>query len=281
MLLDGDALGEIAGLVDIAAAANGDVVGEQLQRNHFEQRQQQFARDGDGDDVVGHFGDLFIAFAGNRDDDAAAGFDFLDIGERFFVMDLALFGLRDRAWRAPRRGDFRRSARWGRASFHRPDSLRRECRKFLSASARLRARWGSECRVRDRGSPGRLDRCLDQVFVDFGLGQDGSSLPGICASSCDQDAGLFGVRVPRTWPRYMPRIRSAVICEVKALVDATPISGPAWVSSVPAASRVIMEPTTLQMASVFEPFFWPRAARPAYRRFRPIARSRWSAYWAE
>ena len=53
---------------------------------------------------------------------------------------------------------------------------------------------------------------------------------------------------------YMPRITSAVICEVKALVEATPISGPACVISVPAASRVIMDPTTLQIASVFEPF---------------------------
>ena len=47
---------------------------------------------------------------------------------------------------------------------------------------------------------------------------------------------------------------SAVSWQVNALVEATPISGPACVISVPAASRVIMEPTTLQMASVFEPF---------------------------
>ena len=42
--------------------------------------------------------------------------------------------------------------------------------------------------------------------------------------------------------------------QVKALVEATPISGPAWVRMVPLASRVIIEPTTLQIASVFEPF---------------------------
>ena len=41
---------------------------------------------------------------------------------------------------------------------------------------------------------------------------------------------------------------------MNAFVEATPISGPACVSSVPAASRVIIEPTTLQIASVFEPF---------------------------
>ena len=47
---------------------------------------------------------------------------------------------------------------------------------------------------------------------------------------------------------------SAVSWQVKALVEATPISGPACVKIVPSASRVIIEPTTLQMASVFEPF---------------------------
>ncbi len=35
---------------------------------------------------------------------------------------------------------------------------------------------------------------------------------------------------------------------MKAFVEATPISGPAWVRSDPAASRVSMEPCTLQMA---------------------------------
>jgi hypothetical protein len=47
---------------------------------------------------------------------------------------------------------------------------------------------------------------------------------------------------------------SAVNWPVKALVEATPISGPACVMIVPEASRVIMEPTTLQIASVFDPF---------------------------
>ncbi len=53
---------------------------------------------------------------------------------------------------------------------------------------------------------------------------------------------------------YMAIRNSAVNCPVNALVDATPISGPACVINVPAASRVIIDPTTLQIASVFEPF---------------------------
>ena len=44
-----------------------------------------------------------------------------------------------------------------------------------------------------------------------------------------------------------------MICDVNALVDATPISGPECVSNVPAASRGIIEPITLQIASVFDP----------------------------
>ena len=39
------------------------------------------------------------------------------------------------------------------------------------------------------------------------------------------------------------------------MVEATPISGPAWVSSVPSASRVIIEPWTLQMAMGSAPSF--------------------------
>src|SRR6266852_1561766 len=42
--------------------------------------------------------------------------------------------------------------------------------------------------------------------------------------------------------------------EVNAFVEATPISGPACVKIVPAASRVTIEPMTLQIASVGEPF---------------------------
>ena len=43
-----DALGEVARLVDIASAANGNVIRQQLQRHHFENRQQQLMGRGDG-----------------------------------------------------------------------------------------------------------------------------------------------------------------------------------------------------------------------------------------
>jgi len=49
-----------------------------------------------------------------------------------------------------------------------------------------------------------------------------------------------------------------------------PISGPAWVRIVPAASRVIAEPATLQMAMVFESFSGlTRAVPPECRQFSP------------
>ena len=48
-------------------------------------------------------------------------------------------------------------------------------------------------------------------------------------------------------------MKSAVSWAVKALVEATPISGPALVVMVPWAWRVMAAPTTLQMARVLEP----------------------------
>ena len=43
-LLDGHRLGQIARLIDVAAAAHRDVIRQQLQRQNFEQRDQQFWR---------------------------------------------------------------------------------------------------------------------------------------------------------------------------------------------------------------------------------------------
>src|SRR3954453_17785656 len=80
MLLDGYALREISRLVDVAAAADGNVIRKQLERDHLEKRQQQLTSDGNCDEVVGHFGNFFVTFAGNRYHDAAARFDLLDVG---------------------------------------------------------------------------------------------------------------------------------------------------------------------------------------------------------
>ncbi len=45
-----------------------------------------------------------------------------------------------------------------------------------------------------------------------------------------------------------------VTCEVKALVDATPISGPAWVYEPAWVARAMDDPTTLQIPIMVAPF---------------------------
>ena len=69
-----------------------------------------------------------------------------------------------------------------------------------------------------------------------------SSLPGMRSSSWTRQREALASRLPLDCPRYMASMNRAVNWQVKALVEATPISGPACVISVPAASRVIMEP---------------------------------------
>lgn len=50
--LDRDGLGEVAGLVDVAASPDGDVIREQLQRDDRKNRRQQIARRREFDHVV-------------------------------------------------------------------------------------------------------------------------------------------------------------------------------------------------------------------------------------
>lgn len=51
-LLDGDALGEVARLVDVAASADGDVVGEELEGDDFEDGEEEFGGGGDFQHVL-------------------------------------------------------------------------------------------------------------------------------------------------------------------------------------------------------------------------------------
>ena len=48
-LLHRDGFGEVAGLVYVAASADGDVVGEELQRDYFEDGKEEFGGLGDVD----------------------------------------------------------------------------------------------------------------------------------------------------------------------------------------------------------------------------------------
>jgi len=85
-LLDSDALGEVTGLVYIAAPAHRDVVREELKRHHFEDGEQEFVREGDVDDVLYEAGYVRVSFNGDGNDAAGAGGDFLNVAEGFFVL---------------------------------------------------------------------------------------------------------------------------------------------------------------------------------------------------
>ena len=88
-----------------------------------------------------------------------------------------------------------------------------------------------------------------------------SSLAGILLSSVTRVEGLVvGDGAADLGDVERRAGRGRVSWAVKALVEATPISGPALVVMVPAALRVMAAPTTLQIANVFAPLamssFW-------------------------
>ena len=78
-LLDRDRLGQVSGLIYVAAAADGDVIGQQLQGHDLENRREFFRRGGNVDHVVGGFLDFFVAFGRERDHLAGAGFHFFQV----------------------------------------------------------------------------------------------------------------------------------------------------------------------------------------------------------
>ena len=84
-LLDGDGFRQIPRLVYVATAPHGDVVGEQLEWDDFENWGKFFRSGGDVEDVVGGFFDFFIAFRGQRDNYAGARFYFFQVGHCFLV----------------------------------------------------------------------------------------------------------------------------------------------------------------------------------------------------
>ncbi len=77
--------GEISGLVHVAAAADGDVIREQLQRDDLNKRAEQLDGRRNVDHVLHQAADGRVAFSGYGDDAAGAGGDLLDVGEGLFV----------------------------------------------------------------------------------------------------------------------------------------------------------------------------------------------------
>ena len=66
-LLHRDRLRQVAWLIDIATAADRDVIRQQLQRNNLEDRRKQFRSLRYVDYMVGRFFDLFVALGGDGD----------------------------------------------------------------------------------------------------------------------------------------------------------------------------------------------------------------------
>ena len=72
-------------LVYVAAAADGDVVGQQLQRNNLDERAQQLHRRRDVDHVLHHVAYRGVALGGNGDHAARACGDLLNVGDGLLV----------------------------------------------------------------------------------------------------------------------------------------------------------------------------------------------------
>ncbi len=75
--------------------------------------------------------------------------------------------------------------------------------------------------------------------------------------------------MPRAWPSAIANRWSATNWDVNAFVDATPISGPACVYTVPSASRVAMLPTTLQIATLLAPSRFASRSAPSVSAVSP------------
>lgn len=81
--VDGDAFGEIARFIDVAAEGEGGVVGEELEGDGVEDGLEEIEGGGDADDGVGEGIDFRVGIGGDGDDWAAACFDFVDGADVF------------------------------------------------------------------------------------------------------------------------------------------------------------------------------------------------------
>ena len=75
-------------MIHIATAADGNVVGQQLQRDYLNERAEQLDGRRDVDDVLDQAANGCVAFGGNGYYAAGAGGDLLDVGDRLLVTEL-------------------------------------------------------------------------------------------------------------------------------------------------------------------------------------------------
>jgi len=83
MLLHRHGLGEVPGLVHVAATDDGDVVGQELEGHHIEDGREPGVDLGELHDVLGDVGEAGIAFGDEGEDPAVPGGGFLE--SLFFV----------------------------------------------------------------------------------------------------------------------------------------------------------------------------------------------------
>lgn len=79
-LLHSDRFRQIARLVHVATATDGDIVSEQLQGDDFDQRGKQFENRWDVNNVLDEAADPAVAFCSHGNDTTGASSHFLDVG---------------------------------------------------------------------------------------------------------------------------------------------------------------------------------------------------------
>src|SRR5262245_35339879 len=84
-LFDRDALGEVPGLVHVAAPAQGDVVGEELERDGRQDGGEQVGGFWNGDDVAGDLAQITVPLLGDSDDASLPGFHLFDVSHHLFI----------------------------------------------------------------------------------------------------------------------------------------------------------------------------------------------------
>src|ERR1700726_3042714 len=84
-LFDGYGLSEVARLIDVAAAAYGDVISEQLQRQDLQNRSHELGSGRNFDHVIGSLASEVVAVGDDGNDDAVTRLHFLDVGHALLV----------------------------------------------------------------------------------------------------------------------------------------------------------------------------------------------------
>ena len=137
--------------------------------------------------------------------------------------------------------------------FARGITFRMDVGNFLEFERSLQRERDSSCRVRDTRrrwiwrSRARASSICGSVVSASDIGR------GISISPCTSSASSSSDNSPRALPAAIASAASTINWQVKALVEATPISGPASVCSTVSLSRAIVDVVTLTTESVCRP----------------------------